>query len=62
MLLFFRKDLDLKPIETNRFHEITAAKNRMRELIQFANMLLKDDGPREVERLTKLVQNGRPAL
>ena len=61
MLLFFRKDLYFKSIESDRFHKVIAPKNRMRELIQFSYMFFEKNRTREIERLTKLVQYGNPS-
>lgn len=62
MLFFFGKNLDFEAIEANRLHKVASAKNRVRELIQLADMLFKHNGTGKIKRLTQLVQNRRPAL
>ncbi len=62
MLLFFGENFDFKSIEQYRLHKVPRLECGMRELIQFAHMLLKNDGTGEIERLTQLVQHRHPAL
>ena len=61
MLLFFGENFDFKSIEINGLHKVSLPKCRMGKLPELADVLFKNDGTRKIKRLTKLVENRRPA-